>query len=89
MGLLDRLAALKQQVEAVRSDSSRAAGGLDQIMRRLKADHGCDSLEEAEKKLKKYEGDEEATKTAFKQALEKFEVDYAEMEGNQNRETED
>jgi tetrahydromethanopterin S-methyltransferase subunit G len=42
---------LKKKVDNARSEEERHAGQQTQILRQLKDDYDCDSVEEAEKKL--------------------------------------
>lgn len=62
---------LKAKVESIKEEVSRAEGALDQQLKVMKRDHGCDTLEEAKEKLesitkklkkaeKRYESDLEA-----------------------------
>jgi predicted nucleic acid-binding Zn-ribbon protein len=48
---LTALSALKQKMTAACAKVDRASGVLDQLMITLKKDWGCDSIEEAKKKL--------------------------------------
>ena len=76
MASADELAALKEKVADLKQKSDRAAGALEQSMVMLKKDHGCASLEEAKKKLKKMERETNEAGEAFEEALEKFKAEY-------------
>ena len=58
---------LKRQVDAIKSDVSRAEGALAEYMKTLKKDHGCSTLKEAEAKLK-------VVNAKAKKAQEKFDT---------------
>ncbi len=48
---LERFTQLKQQLEKRQREAERQRGVLDALLSRLKEEHGCSSVEEAEKLL--------------------------------------
>jgi len=75
---LKRYEQLKGQVDRLQRDHDRAEGALSGLMARLKAEHGCDTLEEAQAKLKQLEAKAEKAEKQFEEALEQFEEEWAE-----------
>lgn len=64
---------LKQEVEFAKDEANRSKGALDQLKERLKSDFDCDTLEEAEDKLKSLEKKLSKAEKAFEEALEDYE----------------
>ncbi len=63
---------LKKEYEDAMAAASRAKGAYDQLRERLRTDFGCDSLEDAQKKLRKLRESIEATEQEFNDALEAY-----------------
>ena len=78
MADLKDLLALKERVESLRREADKAAGALEQSMRRLKEEFGCGSIKEAEKLLKELKAEEEESKDQFDREFEKFEKLWSE-----------
>jgi predicted secreted Zn-dependent protease len=76
MASLADLTNIKRRVETAKTESARAAGALEQTLQRLKKEHGCNSLEEAEKKLEKLTAQTQAAEAEFDKALKLFEEEY-------------
>jgi len=51
MSNLRELSELKRKIEAAKSKSERAAGVVEQLMRTLKRDWDCSTIEEGQEKL--------------------------------------
>jgi phage shock protein A len=70
---------LKKKVDNARSEEERLTGQKTQIMRQLKDDYDCDSVEEAEKKLsrlkKQVENLDEELEEGVKQLQEAMNLD--------------
>lgn len=69
---LDGYMELKKKVEQAQQRADKAEGALDQIMKRLKNEFDCNSLEEAESKLKTLQRKEVELKEKFEEAKEEF-----------------
>ncbi len=77
MPQLNEVTALKAKVDRLRRDADRAAGALEQAMARLKTEFKCDSLEAAQKLLKKLRRDESEAREAFEKKLAAFQKEWA------------
>ena len=64
---------LKKRVEQAQQEANRAEGALEQVMKQLKEEFGCITLEDAKKKLKSLEKQEQKARTDFEEAMEEFE----------------
>jgi hypothetical protein len=69
---LKDLLTLKRKVEDLKREADKASGAFEQNMKRLKDEHGCDTLEEAEKLLKKKKREAEEAGTSFETSLAEF-----------------
>jgi uncharacterized protein (UPF0335 family) len=72
MANLNQLKQLKEGIERLTNESQRAAGALEEVMRRLKTEHGCDTIEQAEAKLVQLN-------EKVKREEEKFDAELAEF----------
>jgi len=70
---------LKINVDRLRSDADKAEGALTQLMTRLKNEHDCSTLDEAEHKLKKLEQQATEDEQEYSQALESFQAEWQEQ----------
>lgn len=70
---LKKYVALKKKVEQAQQEASRAEGALEHIMKQLAKEFDCNTLEEATKKLRLLEKQEQRAKVEFEKAVEKFE----------------
>jgi hypothetical protein len=70
---------LKSRVAQLRRKADKASGVLSEQMKRLKKEFGCNSLEEAEKLLKKLEREQEAELRELEKHIEAFEKEYLDV----------
>ena len=75
---LDKYLKLKKKVELAQQQADQAKGALQEIMKQLKKEFGCNTLQEAKKKLKQLERQKKSSKKEFDEAVEKFEEDWKE-----------
>ena len=68
---------LKTRVDKLQRDKDRAEGALAQLMERLKSEHGCGTIEEAEAKLSDLRKKTAAKERVYNQALGEFEQDWS------------
>lgn len=71
-----RYTELKGQVDRLQRDHDRAEGALSGLMVRLKTEHDCDTLEEAQAKLKQLEAKTQKAEKQFEEALGRFEEEW-------------
>lgn len=64
---------LRQAHENAKSEAERAEGALTQLMSQLKSEFGCDSLEEAQEKLRKLQKQQAREKEALEVAVAEYE----------------
>lgn len=76
MATITDLTNLKKRVDTARQDAAHAQGALEQGLSRLKSEHGCDTLEQAETKLKKIITQAKAAEEEFDKALKRFEAEH-------------
>ena len=69
---------LKNKVEALRRKAERAQGAYEQLLKRLKDEFGCDSLDAARALLNKTEREVKKAKERFEQAKTEFEQNWQE-----------
>jgi hypothetical protein len=69
---------LKKKADKLKAEAERAAGALEQTTARLKDEFGCDSLEAAEKLLKKKELEKAIAEEKYEDELEKFKSKWGE-----------
>ena len=72
MPTIEELNRLRQKVETLKAESARAEGALGQVMQRLKVEFGCDSIEQAETKLKTLTKDADRAESEFTEAYDDF-----------------
>jgi hypothetical protein len=73
---LDEIARIQQVVERAKEDGQRAAGALEQIMSTLARDFGCETIEDAERKLAKLDSRLSRDETELAMAIEEFRTKY-------------
>ena len=79
---LPRFNSLKSSADAARREAAQAEGALRQLMRQLKDDFDCDTLEEAEAKAAKAERDAAKAERKAETAMAEFEKQWGEkLEG--------
>lgn len=79
MATTNDLVKLKADLDRLRTEASRAEGALAQVMGRLESEHGCDTIEAAEKKLVKLTQKEEEAKVEFDRAFKKFKTEHGDL----------
>lgn len=70
---LEKYNQLKKQSEEAKQRASEAQGALNQIMKQLKKDFDCDTLEQAETKLKRLRWQGKQLQEKFDKELDEFE----------------
>jgi hypothetical protein len=75
---LEEFAKLQAKVKQLQSEADRAEGAKAQLMQTLKTEHGCSSLESAEKKLAKLEAGAATAEKAYRRALKTFAEEWGE-----------
>lgn len=70
---LARFNRLKESADDAKRETAQAEGALRQLMRQLKDEFDCDSLEEAEEKAAKAERDAAKAEKKYETALTEFE----------------
>lgn len=78
MSDLEKFAALKKKVTTLQRDADKAQGALDRLQAELAEEFECETIEAAEKLLKRLVKEEKAAGKAFSKALTKFEEDWSE-----------
>lgn len=71
---------LKEQVEAAQQKADKAEGALEEVLKQLKRDFGCATIEAAQKKLKQLNKEKEKLEEEFNAGLEQYEKDWPESE---------
>lgn len=74
--VLDLIKKRREQLEKARTIRDRKKGALDQILARLKKEHGIERPEDIEKELKKLETREAKLTARLHQAVKDFEAKY-------------
>ena len=69
---------LQDKVARLQREADKAEGALAEQMKRLKDDHGCESVEQAEKLLATLEKEQIAAEKQFTKAADKFEQRWKE-----------
>lgn len=78
--------ALKKRVDQLRRDRDLAQGRLDELLRRLREEHGVDSTKAAEALLKALRDKQSKVEARYKGELEKFKAKWGSLlEGNSGR----
>jgi len=76
MANLSDITALKETVDRLRREVDKASGALERETEEMKKQFGCHSLEEAEELQKKLRIEEAKAKTAFDEAMIKFQEEW-------------
>lgn len=79
MIVLDDLPEVRRKVERIRMATERARGAIDEMLRQLRDDFGCESVEQAEAKLLEFEDDERAAAEAYSAKLAAFKVKWKDV----------
>jgi len=69
---------LQDKVARLQREADKAEGALAEQMKRLKTEHGCESIEQAEKLLAELTEEQEAAEKQFSKASAKFEKRWKE-----------
>lgn len=75
-GSVERLLALKEEIQEAKLDKATVEGSIKQNMLRLKEEFGCRSLEQAKAKLAKLKEQKETLQEQIEAAIAKLEGDY-------------
>ena len=79
MPTIEELNRLRQKVETLKTEASKAEGALGQVMQRLKVVFGCDTIEQAESKLKTLTKDADRSESEFTEAYDDFIKQYPDL----------
>jgi len=69
---------LKEKAEALRTEAEQAKGALNQLKKKLEEDFGCQSIEDAERLLEKYEKEVKKAEEDYGEELISFEEEWGE-----------
>jgi len=64
---------LKRQVETLKREQARAEGSLDELMKKLADDYGCNSIEEAVEGIEAMEEERNELEVKYEQLRSTFE----------------
>ena len=67
---------LKSKLDKVEQRKQRAEGALEQQLKQLKTEFKCNSIEEAQLKLKELKREQKQLETKFETAFKKFSREY-------------
>ncbi len=73
MSKVNKYLELKKKTEEAQQKADKAAGALSQVMKQLKTEFDCSTLQEAEKQLKQLQKQEKKLTQEFDQAIETYE----------------
>jgi predicted transcriptional regulator len=73
----DDFLSLQRRVQQLQRDRDKAAGAVDQLMKQLRKEFGCKSIEQAEALLEKYKDEELAALKEYNTAKAAFERKWA------------
>lgn len=76
---LDDFVSLQRKVQQLRQERDRAEGALEQLIKQLRKDHDCKSLDEAQELLTKMKKEELKVYKEYVAAKEAFEEKYREV----------
>jgi hypothetical protein len=68
---------LKNNVARLQRESAKAAGALEEQMKRLKTEFGCDTMEGAQKLLKKLDAEVTTAERQYQTSMAKFQKDWS------------
>lgn len=75
---IDRFQKFTEQIQEFQREIDKAKGVLDHLLKQLKEEFACDSLETATKLLKKKEKTAKAVESELEEALDEFEERWGE-----------
>jgi len=76
MNTTEKLLKMKDKIESAKNNISRLEGSRDQLYKVLRADHGCKTLKEAEKKLSDMSKDLDIKEAALEEGVKFLEEQY-------------
>ena len=76
MAKLDKYLRLKERVETAQQEADQAEGAEKEVMKQIKDEFGCNTLNDAKRTLKQERKKEAASKEKFDDAFEQFEEDW-------------
>lgn len=76
MAKLDKYLSLKTRVETAQQEADQAEGAEKEVMKQIKTEFGCNTLNDAKRMLKQKRKQEADSKEKFDIAFEKFEEDW-------------
>jgi len=77
MANLDRYLSLKKKVESAQQEADQAEGAEKEVMKQIKDEFGCNTLNDAKRTLKQERKKEADSKAKFDTAFEQFEEDWS------------
>jgi len=77
MANLDRYLSLKKRVESAQQEADQAEGAEKEVMKQIKDEFGCNTLNDAKRTLKQERKKEADSKAKFDTAFEQFEEDWS------------
>ena len=77
--LSQELIELQQEVDEAQKKADRAQGAYEQVMKQIKDEFACDSLEKAENALKKLKAKEIKAKEEFEEELDAFRTKWEDI----------
>jgi len=77
MAKLDEYLRLKEKVESAQQEADQAEGAEKEVMKQIKGEFGCSTLNDAKRMLKQKRKQEADSKEKFDAAFERFEEDWS------------
>jgi hypothetical protein len=71
--ITEKLLDLKERIQQAKQQKSRAEGKRDELLRRLKEDHGCKTVQEAEAKVRALEKQAAEAERTLEQGVDRIE----------------
>jgi len=72
----DKLLKMKSRIEETKTKRDQNQGALEQLLKRLKTEHGCKDIKEADVKLKKLEEEEVRLQDHIEKKIKHLEETY-------------
>jgi len=76
MAKLDKYLSLKKRVDTAQQEADQAEGAEKEVMKQIKSEFNCNTLNEAKRTLKQKRKQEADSKVKFDTAFEQFEEDW-------------
>ena len=76
MAKLDKYLSLKKRVETAQQEADQAEGAEREVMKQIKDEFGCSTLNDVKRMLKQKRKQEADSKVKFDDAFDKFEEDW-------------